>query len=182
MATSPAEIDALLSRKAVTRRDLQQLTPADAPVIMDIFLHDQTPWNDRKRRTALQALGVIGDEQAVELLRSVVENPAVEMRLREAAVRSLAEAHDATAFSYLELMAQHPDFSFRKSAIVALADAAAPNTRRVLEHVQTTDPDERMRQRAAALLAALQPVRALYTTAQQRPGGYIKCNLDSDYA
>ena len=177
MATSRAEIEALLSRKDVTRRDLQRLTPADAPVIMDIFLHDQTPWNERKRRTALQALGVIDGEQAVELLSAVAENPAVEMWLREAAVRSLADVHDATAFTYLESMAQHPDFGFRKSAITALADAAAPNARQVLEQVQATDPDERIRRRAAELLTTLQAVRTRDTTDQQRPRGYIKCNL-----
>jgi HEAT repeat protein len=177
MAISRAEIDALLSRKSVTFQELQQLPAGAAPIIMDIFLHDQTPWNERKRRTALDALGAIGDEQAVDLLITVAENPAVESWLREAAIRNLGAAGHPRAFTYLEETAHHPDFSFRKSAISALALAAAPNARQVLEQVLATDPDPRLRELAGELLATLLPIRALDVTdamVERRPRDYLE--------
>jgi HEAT repeat protein len=177
MPISRAEIDALLSRKKVTIQELQQLPPDAAPVIMDIFLHDQTPWNDLKRRTALDALAAIGDKQAANLLIAAAEDPTVEPWLHEAAVRALGNVHQPAAFAYLERMAHHPDFGLRKSAISALAVSGAPNARQILEQVQADDPDSRLRALAEELLPTLAPIGALAAAdmrVKRRPSSYLE--------
>jgi HEAT repeat protein len=166
--TSRPEIEALLSNKNVTDAELRQLEPSDAPILMDIFRHDQTEWNAWKRRTALRALGFLGTEQAVALLIAAAEDPAIESRWREAAVRSLGYANRPEAYSYLESTVDHPDFGFRKSALIALADSRSPRVRQVLRRVQATDPDERLRELAAELVSALRQTRSI-RTASERP-------------
>ena len=166
--TSRQEIEALLSRKDVTDDELRQLEPSDAPILMDIFLHDQTEWNAWKRRTALRALGLLGSEQAVELLIEAAENPEIEDRWREAAVRSLGPANRPKALSYLESLVDRPDFGFRKSAIIALTDSGSPRAHQILERIQASDPDARIRERAAESLGAGEQVQS-FDAAPERP-------------
>ena len=89
---SKREIENLISRTNVSDDDLRQLGSGAVPILIDVFLHDTTEWNDNKRRMALHALGLLGSKRAVEFLIATAENAEEEDWLRRAAVRSLGYA------------------------------------------------------------------------------------------
>jgi HEAT repeat protein len=150
---SRQDIDALLSNKNTTVDELRQLTTSAVPTIIDIFLHDASEWNERKRLMALRALGVVATKKAHEFLVETAQDAEIDHWFRTEAVRSLGYAKDKeSACAHLESMLDHPDFQFRKNAILALADLGTSRAREALEKARDEDPDERLRQRAARLL------------------------------
>jgi HEAT repeat protein len=148
---SRQEIEALLTRRIVTDDELRQLGQSAVPVLIDVFLHDTSEWNDGKRRMALHALGLLGNKRAVEFLIATAENADEEAWLRTAAVRSLGYARRDEALAYLESALNHEDFDFRKSAVMALSHSGEPEARQLLEKAHADD-DERIRERAGRLL------------------------------
>lgn len=151
--TSRQDIDILLSNKNTTVNDLRQLKSSAVPTIIDIFLHDASEWNERKRLMALRALGVVATKQALEFLVETAQDAEIDHWFRTEAVRSLGYAKDKErACEHLESMLDHPEFQFRKNAILALGDLGTARARAALERVRDRDSDERLRQRAARLL------------------------------
>lgn len=148
---SKQEIEALLTKRITTDDELRRLGPSDVPILIDIFLHDTTDWNDEKRRMALHYLGLLGTKQAVEFLIATAENADEEDWLRTAAVRSLGYAGSDQALAYLESALDHEDFDFRKSALMALSHSNEPEARPLLEKAQAND-DERISEHAGKLL------------------------------
>jgi HEAT repeat protein len=147
---SRAEIEDLLLRTDITDDDLRRLGSGAVPVLIDIFLHDTTEWNDNKRRMALHTLGLLGNERAVEFLIATAGNTDEEDWLRKAAIRSLGYAGHRKALDYLGSLLDHPDYDFKKSALMALAHSPNPESDRLIE--QATG-DERLCRQVARLRA-----------------------------
>ena len=143
---SRQEIEGSLLRTNVTNDDLRRLGHGAVPVLIDIFLHDSTEWKDNKRRMSLHALGLLGDERAVEFLIATAENTDEEDWLRKAAVRSLGFAEHRKAIDYLGAMLDHPDFGFKQSAVTALGHSSNPESDRLLEKAKTIDDERIQRQ------------------------------------
>jgi HEAT repeat protein len=153
---SRQEIEDLLSRTDITDDDLRQLGRSAVPALIDIFLNDTTEWNDNKRRMALHALGLLGNERAIEFLIATAENADEEDWLRKAAIRSLGYASHQKALDYLKSVLDHPEYDFKKSAVMALAHSTNPESDRLME--EATD-DERVRRQVARLRAREQEDR-----------------------
>ncbi len=150
---SRQDIDALLANKNTVVDDLRQLKSSAVPAIIDIFMHDASEWNDRKRLMALRALGVVATRQALAFLVETAQDAEIDHWFRTEAVRSLGYAkHKERACAHLEPMLDHGEFQFRKNAILALGDLGTARARAALERVRDLDSDERLRQRAARLL------------------------------
>jgi HEAT repeat protein len=148
---SRQEIEALLTRRVISDDELRELGQSAVPVLIDIFLHDTSEWNDGKRRMALHVLGLLGNERAVEFLIATAENIDEEDWLRTAAVRSLGYASHDKALAYLESTLNHEDYDFKKSAVMALSHSTGPEARELLEKAHADD-DERIRGHADKLL------------------------------
>ena len=148
---SRQEIEDLLTRRVISDDELRQLGKSAVPVLIDIFLHDTSEWNDGKRRMALHALGLLGGKRAVEFLIATAENAEEEDWLRTAAVRSLGYTGHDKALAYLESTLNYEDFDFRKSAVMALSHSTCPEAHQLLEKAHT-DEDERIREHADKLL------------------------------
>jgi HEAT repeat protein len=148
---SRQEIEALLTRRVISDGELRALGQSAVPVLIDIFLHDTSEWNDGKRRMALHTLGLLGNKRAVEFLIATAENADEEDWLRTAAVRSLGYANHDKALAYLESTLNHEDYDFKKSAVMALSHSTGPEARELLEKAHSDD-DERIRRHADKLL------------------------------
>jgi HEAT repeat protein len=136
--------------------DVRQLGPEAVPMLIATFQEAAGALRDRKCSIALHALGILATDAAVQFLIATAENPEVEGWLRRAAVRSLGHAAHAQTLEYLASLLEHPNFSMRDNAVMALRHAATPRALQLLAHVHTADPDERIRRRAAQALGHTQ--------------------------
>ena len=119
--------------------------------------------DDGTQRTCLmaQSLGAIGDSNAVPALLEAIHHPR-NLDLRVCATHALVEIGDVRAIEPLIAKAENSKLGEddRVSAILALGDLAHPEAVPALQHIATTDPDQRFRTIA---IAALRQIEVMQT-------------------
>lgn len=109
-----------------------------------------------------QSLGAIGDSNAVPALLEAIHHPH-NLDLRVCATHALAQIGDVRAVRPLIEKAENPKLmeDDRVSAVLALGDLACPEAIPALQHIATTDPDQRFRTIATE---ALRQIELMQTT------------------
>ena len=145
-------VDGLYANVAADRAHaavrLRQLGPAARPAVPYLVdLLSDPSW--QVRREAAEALGALGDGQAVAPLIEVLENRDGDWSVRAATARSLGRLGDARAVEALGAVLNDMNAHVRHMAAIALGRIGTPETAEPLVAAARSDSDAAVRFSAA---------------------------------
>lgn len=143
----------LQGRPAASRQDWRSLGTEGMKRLYSIAVTQRTGTRaNRLRSAALGCLGQLGDEEHLEAILEVFEEPDLPSIVRCGCIEGLGYLGAPRALPLLQSQAFHADFRVRLYAVAALARMPRALTRRLLNDISMRDPVQQVRRAARAEL------------------------------
>lgn len=108
------------------------------------------------RAELVRSVGLIGSEQARDMLAGVAQRP-FDTTLRQTAIQELSRSFGAAALEDLNRLLNDPDELIRKSTVTAISRVKDGAAIALLQRAATSDASPTVRDNAAAALTSIQP-------------------------